>query len=100
MSQNDAKAAMKQLRESRKDFIRAAGDRMKAQKKVIQALTRQLENGAQTVPQLAAAIGAGTAETLWYVAALKKYGQVVEAKKEGAYFSYALNAKPGDDLPD
>ena len=30
-------------------------------------------------------------ETLWYIATMKKYGQIVEAEKEGAFFKYSLN---------
>ena len=74
-------------------LISAATTRMKAQKKVIRALKEQLKSGARTVPELAAATNAGTEETLWYIAALKKYGQIIEAQKEGAYFAYALARK-------
>ena len=95
MSQNEQdkkakKEAMKKLRESRKVFIKAASDKMKAQKKVIGAIKNQLKDGARTVPEIAAEIGTSTAETLWFVAALKKYGEVKEAEKDGSYFKYAL----------
>jgi DNA-binding IclR family transcriptional regulator len=61
---------------------------MKHQKKAIGAILDQLTDGAQTVPAIAAATGAPTAETLWYMAALKKYGQIKEAEKDGGYFKY------------
>ena len=87
------KEAMKKLRESRKASIQAATSRMKTQKKAIKAIKDQLENHALTVPEIAAATGAAAAETLWYIAALKKYGRVIEAEKDGSYFKYALSGK-------
>ncbi|MBC2709521.1 MAG: winged helix-turn-helix domain-containing protein [Desulfosarcina sp.] len=84
------KAAMKGLRVERKTFIKVASAKMKLQKKAIQAILDQLKNGAQTVPAIAAATGASTAETLWYMAALKKYGEIKEAEKDGGYFKYEL----------
>lgn len=87
------KEAILNLRESRKASIEAATNRMKAQKKAIKTIKEQLENQALTVPEIAAATGAVAAETLWYIAALKKYGQVIETEKEGSYFKYALSGK-------
>ena len=42
------------------------------------------------MPELAAATGMPADEVLWYMAALKKYGEVVEAEKCGGYFRYTL----------
>lgn len=92
-SEQDKKAkkeVMKKLRESRKVFIKAASGKMKAQKKVIGAIKDQLKDGAKTVPEIAAATGTSNAETLWFVATLKKYGEIKEAEKDGSYFKYAL----------
>ena len=84
------KAAMKTLREARKTLIKAASTKMKHQKKAIEAILDQLKDGAQTVPTIAAATGVSTAETLWYMAALKKYGEIKEAEKDGGYVKYQL----------
>lgn len=84
------KAAMKTLREERKTMINAASTKMKRQKKTIQAILDQLKDGAQTVPTIAAVTGVSTAETLWYMAALKKYGEIKEAEKDGGYVKYQL----------
>jgi hypothetical protein len=62
----------------------------KRQKKKIQAIKAQLKDEPQTIPAIAAATGGTTAETLWYVASLKKYGDVKEAEKDGGYFKYEL----------
>ncbi|WP_372683535.1 hypothetical protein [Desulfosarcina sp.] len=88
--QQAKKAAMKTLREERKTLIKAASTKMKHQKNAIDAILDQLKDGAQTIPTLAAATGASTAETLWYMAALKKYGKIKEAEKDGGYFKYQL----------
>ncbi|WP_319406736.1 hypothetical protein [uncultured Desulfosarcina sp.] len=84
------KAVMKKLREERAPFIKSASAKMQIQKKKIQAIKDQLKDGAQTIPAIAAATGGTTAETLWYVASLKKYGEIKEAQKDGGYFKYEL----------
>jgi len=104
MSQEDIdkkekKAAMKKLRADRKEWVVKASGRVKVQKKALKAIKGHLEKGAATVPEVAGAteMSADEAtemsadEVLWYMAALKKYGQVVEAEKDGGYFRYALS---------
>ncbi len=85
------KAAMKQLRAQRKDYIAAASSTMKTQKKDIKAIKEFLKNKKATIPDIAEGIDMPKNKTLWYMATLKKYGQIVEAEKEGAFFQYALN---------
>jgi hypothetical protein len=82
--------ALKALRQQRKDRVQAATARMRAQKKIIAAIKAHLAHGPSTIPEIAAAIDNAPAETLWYVAALKKYGQVVEDQKDGDFYRYAL----------
>jgi len=96
MSQEDAikkekKAAMKKLRADRKEWVVKATGRVKVQKKALKAIKGHLEKGAATVPEVAGATEMPTDEVLWYMAALKKYGQIVEAEKDGGYFRYALS---------
>lgn len=88
------KEAMKQLRAERKEKIAAASARMKEQKKAIKAITEVLKYGGKTVPQIAEQTGMGASEVLWYIAALKKYGQIVEGKQDGSYFQYELAQQP------
>lgn len=92
-----SKEALKALRQRRREFVQAASARMRAQKKIIASIKAHLEKDAGTIPEIAAATGNTPAETLWYVAALKKYGQVVEVQKDGDFFKYALSeaAKTG-----
>jgi hypothetical protein len=33
-------------------------------------------------------------EVLWYVATLKKYGEILEGPKDGGYFRYRLGQAP------
>ena len=100
MSQEDngrkeKKAALKELRRARKEKILKATARVKIQKKALKAIKACLEKGPGTVPEVAAAASMPTDEVLWYLAALKKYGEIVEAEKDGEYFRYALAEKEG-----
>ena len=85
-----AAAELKQLREARKQQIAAATARMKAQRQAVQALKAALRQGDQTVPELARATRLPTAQVLYYLATMKKYGQVVEGEAAGSYFRYRL----------
>jgi predicted transcriptional regulator len=85
------KEAMKQLRQARRHTIQAATIRMKEQQKAIKAIKAELQEGERTVPELAAAIGLPADSVLWYIMALKKYGQVAEGEAEGSYFRYRLS---------
>jgi predicted transcriptional regulator len=86
----EKKEAMKELRESRKTYIKSSTAKMKIQKKAIKAIEDHLKEGAWTVPEIAAAAGISAAKALWYVATLKKYGVIKEAEKDGSYFKYEL----------
>lgn len=84
------KEHLKELRESRKEPVAAAKEQMKKQKAALRAIREALQKGPLTIPEIAAAIQFPTAETLWYIAAMKKYGHVKEDEKSGGYFKYAL----------
>ena len=86
----DRKEALKKLRHERRDSIKRAAAASREQKKAIKAIIDHLGQGPETVPGLAEAVGLGPDVTLWYIASLKKYGQVVEDKKDGGFFRYAL----------
>jgi predicted transcriptional regulator len=85
------KAAMKELRVLRKNLIASASSTMKKQKKDMAAIKAFLKEEAATIPIIAAAIDMPTDKTLWYMATMKKYGQIIEGQKEGAFFKYSLN---------
>jgi predicted transcriptional regulator len=84
------KEAMKKLRSERKQSIKAAAAKVKEQNKVLKAIKEQLKDNPGTVPEIAEGTGIQTSEVLWYLASLKKFGQIVEGEKDGAYFRYEL----------
>ena len=92
--QNVKKEAMKGLRESRRQDIKAISARVKEQKKTVKAIREHLRDEARTVPEIAEATGISPSEVLWFVATLKKYGTIIEAEKDGGYFRYCLANHP------
>jgi len=102
MSRNDEekkakKAAMKRLRQERKQKIKAIAATMKAQKKAVKAIKEQMKNDVGTVPGIARETGISPDKVLWYIAALKKYGEISEAEKDGGYFRYVLAEEPPEE---
>jgi predicted transcriptional regulator len=81
---------MKKLRDARKSTIAAATARMKEQKKAMAAIKAELQKGEGTVPEIAATTRLDSASVLWYLATMKKYGEVAEGKADGSYFRYRL----------
>lgn len=89
MAQSDVKENLKALREERKVYIQWARGSIKESNKIIKAIRDQLAGGPKTVPELAAALKMDSARVMCFVAAMKKYGEVIEGPKEGGYFKYA-----------
>jgi predicted Rossmann fold nucleotide-binding protein DprA/Smf involved in DNA uptake len=85
------KEALKQLKAARKDRITAASARMKEQRRAVKAIKASLAEAELTVPEIAAATGVPVTEVLWYVATLKKYGEILEGAKAGGYYRYRLS---------
>jgi len=96
-SEPDKKMALKQLRQERRQSIKKASAAMKRQRKTIKAIETSLSGGAATVPEIAAQAGIATDEALWFIATMKKYGQVVEDRKDGGYYRYAAVHVEGKD---
>lgn len=97
------KGALKQLKAARKEQIAAATARMKEQRRAVQAIKERLEGLELTVPELAAGTGLPVSEVMWYVATLKKYGEILEGPKAGGYFRYRLGqpaAAPATEEPE
>jgi len=90
------KTAMKELRAQRKNLIVAASGKMKIQKKNIKAIKEFLKDQEATIPDIAEGIDMPKDKTLWYVATMKKYGQIIEGQKDGAFFKYSLNEPQKD----
>ena len=84
------KEALKNLKAARKAQITAATARMKEQRRAIQAVKGCLAGSELTAPEIAAATELPVSEVLWYLATLKKYGEILEGAKAGSYFRYRL----------
>ncbi|MBW1781165.1 MAG: winged helix-turn-helix domain-containing protein [Deltaproteobacteria bacterium] len=84
------KEAMKNLRKVRKATIKAAAARVKEQNQAVKAIKEQLKESPGTVPEIAEGAGMVSSEVMWYIATLKKYGQVLESDQDGSYFRYQL----------
>jgi hypothetical protein len=90
MEAGSEKEALKRLKAARKEQIAAAAARMKEQRRAVTAIKASLAEAELTVPEIAAAVGLPVTEALWYVATLKKYGEVLEGAKAGGYYRYRL----------
>lgn len=103
METESRKAALKKLMAARRPQMIAATARMKEQRRAQQAIKERLAVAELTVPEIAAATELPVSEVLWYVATLKKYGEILEGTKAGSYFRYRLvqvvaaAAEPGSD---
>ena len=95
----EQKAAMKRLRQERKQKIKDIAATVKTQKEAVKAIKEQLQNHGGTVPQIARETGISADKVLWYIAALKKYGEISEAEKDGGYFQYVLAPGPPEEIP-
>ena len=89
-SEKEKKTALKQLREERRESIKRATAAMRDQRKAIKAIKAALAATPSTVPEIAAKIEMPTDRVLWFLATMKKYGQIVEDQKDGGFFRYAL----------
>jgi hypothetical protein len=90
MGQSIDKATMKALRESRKAAITRARKSIKKNNQILKAIRDQIAGEPQTIPEISGALGMDSAKVLLFVAAMKKYGEVVEGDKDGDYFKYGL----------
>lgn len=84
------KEALKQLRQERAVFIERAKAAIKTQTRDVKKIKEQLQTGAKTVPEIAAATGLFASQALIYITGLRKYGIVAEGEKAESYFKYEL----------
>jgi hypothetical protein len=89
------KATLKKLRDERGAAVDAAVERNKLRQAVRKRVRAALAAGPATVPALAAVTGLPTQDVLWHVAAMRKYGDLVEAGMDGDYCTYGLVADAG-----
>lgn len=90
MAAKQDKELLKRLREDRKAAVERARKASREQAGDIKKIKAALKGGGSTVPDLAGVLGMPESRVLWYVAALRKYGDVVEGEKKGDYYAYQL----------
>ncbi len=90
MNEITDQGALKKLREDRKSFIDQAKNLIKEQSSIFKKIKEALKEDGKTVPEIASETGFPSSQVLWFVMALKKYGQVIEGVKDGDYFKYQL----------
>ena len=78
------------LREQRGGVPHELLERNRRQKALQKGIVAALQDGPQTVPELARLIGQPANEVFWHVMGMKKYGKICEAGQEDEYFRYAL----------
>jgi hypothetical protein len=91
------KEAMKELRKSRKGFIKSSAARLKEQNKTIKMIKEQIKDDPKTVPEISKAAGIPSSDVMWYIATMKKFGEVLEAEQDGSYFRYGLADSGGEE---
>jgi len=86
----DQKAAIKALRQARNEWIKAAAAKVKEHNRALEAIRAQLKDAPRTVPDIALGTGLSSSKVMWYVASMKKYGEILEADQDDSYFRYGL----------
>jgi hypothetical protein len=83
------------LRAEHAERVAGAQERLREQKRVRKQIARALCGGPCTIPRLAEHIEMPAHEVLWHVAAMKKYGAVVEAglDEDWEYYLYRLEGE-------
>jgi hypothetical protein len=79
---------LKQLRTAHAEPVKRAQALLKEQKHMQEELCALFRERSRTVPEMALATGISTEKILWFIAAMKKYGIVVEAGMCGDYPLY------------
>ena len=82
---------LKRLREERSSQVKGANAANAVTRGERKKIVAQMGSEPMSVPQVASAAGLPTDRVLWHVAAMRKYGQLVEAPdKDGDYYTYVL----------
>ena len=81
------------LRGQHGEYLKHAQALLKEQRATRKAVQRAMSGGPKSVPQLAESAGIPAHVVLWHVAAMKKYGLVVETGMDegGDYYLYELS---------
>lgn len=90
-TEQEKKEAIKALRKTREHSIKRASARLKEQNRIVKLIRDQLSRQPATVPEIATATDVSSSEVMWYVATMKKFGEILEAEQDGSYFKYRLS---------
>jgi DNA-directed RNA polymerase specialized sigma subunit len=81
---------LKHLRATYPEGVKRALALQKEQKQVQSEIVKTLREKACTVPEVAAAVHIPPQQTLWYLAAMRKYNLVIENGMSGDYPLFEL----------
>ena len=82
--------ALRVFRERMGGLTDAKKSYLKSDREARKALREALRFGPKTIPELTQQLNLPGEKVTWYVMALKRYGEIVEAGQAGDYFRYAL----------
>ena len=85
---NDAKEAIKQLREKRAVAIERSKANVKEHARKMKLIKDCIKGEGKTVPMIAEKTKIDPSEVLFYISTMKKYGEAVEGPKDGSFFTY------------
>lgn len=91
----DWKADLRTLRERRGGVPEEVKESDRRRREILRRIRGVLDEGARTVPGIARAVELTTTETLFFVMALKKYGEVVEGEEREGWYEYARKEVSG-----
>ncbi|HEY62490.1 MAG TPA: hypothetical protein G4N95_07555 [Anaerolineae bacterium] len=95
ISKEEAKAISELMIAKRKEHVetaKAAQQLVKENNAIRRKLKKALKSGPHTIPQLAEETGMETVDVLWHIAAMEKYGAVIEVgmDEDEEYYTYSL----------
>jgi predicted Rossmann fold nucleotide-binding protein DprA/Smf involved in DNA uptake len=79
---------LKKLRQTHAASVERTQALFREQKQLQQSICQLIRENPKTVPEIAAETGQPSHQVLWFLMAMKKYGQVVEAGMCGDYPLY------------
>lgn len=82
--------ALRVFRERMGGLTEAKKSYLKSDRETRKAVREALRFGSKTIPELTQQLNLPGENVTWYVMALKRYGEIVEAGRVGDYFRYAL----------
>ena len=89
-AKSEGGAPIKVLRERHGGMSAEMKEYYKELNSIRKQLFDALKAGPMTVPELASKCALKSETTMWHVMAMRRYGEVVEDKTQGDYYSYRL----------